>query len=105
MAENNLLENWPKTPDGTPEAPALLCTESDYPDLIYGISTFLESFGIPHYIKRRGSGEYMNFYFGHSATDGGVEVYVPASRLEEAKELLNAPPVFEDEMMEEEPEE
>ena len=104
MTENNWMENWPKTPDGKPEALALLCKESDYPDIIQSLSSFLNAFGIPHYIKRHGSGEYMNLYFGHSATGGGVEFYVPASRLEEVKELLAAPPVFEDEMREEESE-
>ena len=101
MTENNWLENWPKTPDGEPEAPALLCRESDYPDVIQSFNSLLNAFGIPHYIKRRGAGEYMYIHVGHSATGGGVEFYVPASQLEEVKELLAAPPVFEDDMIEE----
>ncbi|MBP3520097.1 MAG: hypothetical protein J6J87_01995 [Oscillospiraceae bacterium] len=95
--EFSLLEQWPKDASGQLEEKALLCKESDFPDLVQGLSSFLTAFGIPHYIKNHGSGEYMNFLFGHSATDGGVEFYVPASRLDEARELLAAPPIFEDE--------
>ena len=93
----SFLELWPKDTAGIPEKAALLCTESDFPDRIHTLGSFLEAFEIPHIFKRRGSGEYMNFIFGHSATGGGIEIYVPASRLAEARELLTAPPAFEDE--------
>lgn len=99
------LELWPKDAAGTPEKAALLCTETDLPGDIAIFCSMLESFGIPYYAKRPGVGEYFHVLWGRSLSTVGVEFYVPTSRLEEAKELLTAPPMFEDEEFEEEPEE
>ena len=94
-----LLENWPKHADGTPEQKALLCTETDVPGNMAIFCSMLESFGVPFFTRRMGAAEYMNLLVGRSGT--GAEVYVPKSRLEEARELLAAPPVFEEETEEE----
>jgi len=78
------LEHWPKDGGGTPEEASLLCTE---PDAVCGVPllcSMLESFGIPFM-----TGCYAS---GKQANTAGVDFYVPASRLEEAKELLDAPP-------------
>lgn len=90
-----LLELWPKRADGAPEEKALLCTETDVPGDLAIFCSMLESFGIPFFTRRIGAAEYMKLLVGRSGT--GAEVYVPRSRLEEARELMTAPPVFEEE--------
>ena len=94
------LELWPKDAAGQPEEKALLCTETDVPGNLAVFCSMLESFGIPFFTRRRGAAEYMSLLVGRSGT--GAEVYVPTSRLEEARELLTAPPVFEEEPEDEE---
>lgn len=84
------LERWPKDSGGMPEEAALLCTAVDIPGDLTVFCSMLESFGIPYLGKRQGAAQYINILFGRSID--GVEIYVPASRLEEAKELLDAPP-------------
>ena len=54
----SFLERWPKDTAGIPEKAALLCTESDFPDRIHTLGSFLEAFEIPHIFKRRGSGDF-----------------------------------------------
>lgn len=95
-----LLKQWPKNADGEPEEAVLLENAGDF--AAYGGLTcsLLESFGIPYLVKRSGQGQIGFLYGGFSPE--GVKLYVPASRLEEARELLAAPPVPEGE---EEPEE
>ncbi len=90
-----LLKQWPHGPDGEPEKPALLELAGDF--AAYGGLTcsMLESFGIPYLAKRSGQGQIGFLYGGFSPE--GVKLYVPASRLEEARELLAAPPILEDE--------
>lgn len=90
-----LLENWPKRADGTPEEKALLCTETDIPGNMAIFCSMLESFGIPFFTRRIGAAEYLDLLVGRSGT--GAEVYVPASRLAETRELLAAPPVWDEE--------
>ena len=48
----------------------------------------LESFGIPYLTRRTGQGQIGFLYGGFSPE--GIRIYVPASRLEEARELLAA---------------
>lgn len=95
--EFSLLDNWPKNADGTPEQAVLLCSEADVPDRIALLGSLLESFKIPYYATRPGLGGYLHVLFGRSVT-AGLEVYVPASLLEDAKALMEAPPAFEDEL-------
>ncbi len=98
-----LLKQWPHGPDGEPEKAELLELAGDF--AAYGGLTcsLLESFGIPYLTKRSGQGQIGFLYGGFSPE--GVKLYVPASRLEEARELLSAPPLPEEELFsEEEPE-
>lgn len=95
MEEKDLLKAWPKGPDGEPEKAALLENAGDF--AAYGGLTcsMLESFGIPYLTKRSGQGQIGFLYGGFSPE--GVKIYVPASRLEEAKELLAAESLEESE--------
>jgi len=91
---DELLKAWPKGVDGEPEKAVLLESAGDF--LAYGGLTcsILESFGIPYLTKRSEQGQIGFLYGGYSPE--GVKIYVPASRLEEAKELLTAQPLLED---------
>lgn len=94
--EFDLLQNWPLAPDGTPEKSALLLADADIPGDVSVLCSMLTSFGIPYYAKRPGLGEYLHLMYGRTVT-AGVEVYVPTSYLEQAKELLAAPSALDDE--------
>jgi len=50
------------------------------------IASRLAEFNIPVQRKSKGSGAYTDILMGHSLT--GYDIYVPANRLEEAKEIL-----------------
>ena len=88
MLEKELLDRWPKGPDGKPEQAVLMETAGDFAAFGGLTCSMLESFGIPYLTKRTGQGQIGFLYGGFSPE--GIQIYVPASRLEEAKELLAA---------------
>ena len=56
--------------------------------------SMLSAYGIPcfkYYAKEGGAGKVINGFSGY-----GADLYVPASRLEEARALLNAEPIFDE---------
>ena len=86
---------WPVDEKGEKEKAVLLTTTLDSPAESDVTISFLTSCGIPcfkYYAKEGGAGKVINGFSGF-----GVSLYVPASRLEEAQELLTAQPVDEDE--------
>ena len=84
------VEHWPLTPDGGPEKAVPLELAADFPAYAGILLTQLEAFGIPFLTDRPGLGELGFLYGGFSPT--GIQVYVPESRLDEAKAILLAPP-------------
>ena len=80
------LDQWPLDGDGEPERAALVETQPDFSGFWDLRCALLESCGIPFYTQRPGAGEYMKIAWGFSSS--GLEIYVPASRLAEATELL-----------------
>jgi len=50
------------------------------------IESLLKSYNIPVLMKHKETGAYLNIYMGMSSF--GVELYVPESKLEEAKEII-----------------
>lgn len=64
------------------------------------ITSFLSEQNIPVQKKSRGSGAYTNIFMGMSIT--GYDIYVPANRLSEAKEVLESIKAAETELNEEE---
>lgn len=100
MSQEELLARWPKDPDGEPEKAALLKNESDFPGYRDICCSMLDSFGIPYFTKRPGAGELLYIRGGFSIE--GIDIYVPASRLEEALDLLNATAEFAEEENKEE---
>ena len=83
---SQLLDQWPKGPDGAPEEAVLLLRDGDYASYAGITLSLLESCGIPCLTRRSGTGQIGFIYGGFSQE--GVDIYVPASRLEEARQLL-----------------
>ena len=81
---------WPRTADGQTEEPAFLihCSPLDLEaDMI---QSMLESYNIPSIRRLPGDGAFGQVILGMSGN--GVELYVPQSRLDEAKALLEGEP-------------
>ena len=81
-----LLEKWPKDESGEPVPGARLtrCTQLDMGDAI--LTGVLDSCGIPYYRRYPHYGGFGNIILGMSAE--GVDIYVPETMLEEAKNIL-----------------
>lgn len=84
-----LLSSWPKRADGQPESPAFLANLQDVGGIADMSIAMLESFGIPVLKKYRSGGGAGRIVLGFSGY--GADLFVPVSRLEEAKALLEAP--------------
>ena len=86
---------WPKDESGRDEKAALLRQTFDPPDGADPVISLLSAYGVPcfkYYDREGGAGKVINGFSGF-----GVSLYVPASRLEEARDILNATPVESDE--------
>jgi hypothetical protein len=84
MADKDLLERWPKGADGKPEEAVKLILQSELDGMADITLSMLAGFGIPAFKV----GTQGKVIFGFAGL--GVEIYVPASRLEEANALLTA---------------
>lgn len=83
-ADQTLLERWPKDEQGQPREAARLALQSELGGMADITLSMLESYGIPAF-KTGSQGRVILGFAGL-----GVEIYVPADRLEEAKALLEA---------------
>ena len=85
---SDLRERWPKTPSGDPEKAVFLCNckAVDLSDEI--MINMLEAYGIPCIRDYPGNGSFGKVVLGMSGQ--GTDIYVPESRLEEARSLLTA---------------
>ena len=77
---------WPQGPGGRPEPEALLETAPDLESYAGLLLSRLEAAGIPARTNLSQRGGVGRLFGGFSLS--GVEIYVPVSRLEEAKALL-----------------
>jgi len=84
-ADRNLLARWPKDASGEPEQAVSLGIQWEVDSLADITVSMLEGCGIPAF--KEGS---LGKVLGGFALQG-VDILVPASRLEEAKALLDAP--------------
>ena len=85
MADRSLLDRWPKGADGQPEKAEKLTWQPELGGMADLLRSMLEGCGIPAF-KVGTQGKVVLGFAGL-----GVEIYVPASRLEEATALLEAP--------------
>ncbi len=85
-----LYENWPKDEAGEPVEPAFLthCSPLDLEAEM--IRSMLESYGIPSFRRLPGDGAFGELILGMSGN--GIDIYVPATQLAEAQELLKGEP-------------
>lgn len=86
---------WPKDEVGHDERAVLLKQTFDSAADADTVISLLSAYGVPcfkYYDREGGAGKVINGFSGF-----GVSLYVPASRLEEAQELLTSRPVEEDE--------
>lgn len=87
FGKDDLPDRWPKGPDGLPEKGAVLTrAQSELDGVADILISMLESFGIPA-IKAGVQGKVIMGFAGL-----GVDIYVPESRLEEARALLESQP-------------
>lgn len=85
---------WPTLENGEKEQAVLLQQVFDSPAEADMRLSMLSAYGIPcfkYYAKEGGAGRVINGFSGY-----GADLYVPASRLEEARALLNAEPIFDE---------
>lgn len=86
---------WPKDAAGQDEKAVLLKQAFDSAADADTVISLLSAYGVPcfkYYDREGGAGKVINGFSGF-----GVSLYVPASRLEEAQELLTAQPVEDEE--------
>ena len=86
---------WPTNEAGEREQAVLLEQVFDSAADADMKMSMLHAYGIPcfkYYAKEGGAGKVINGFSGY-----GADLYVPASRLEEARELLSAEPILPDE--------
>jgi len=81
-----LLESWPRREDGELEEPQYLCTRTcnDMADQL--TANMLKAYGIPCLCMERAEGSLGRVVLGISGY--GVEIYVPANLLNDAKILI-----------------
>jgi hypothetical protein len=84
-ADRSLPARWPKDTDGRPERAEKLTLQSELDSMADITLSMLEAYGIPAFK----TGTQGKVIFGFAGL--GVEIYVPSSRLEEARALLEAP--------------
>ena len=86
---------WPRDAAGQDEKAVLLASTFDSPADADTVISLLSAYGVPcfkYYDREGGAGKVISGFSGY-----GVSLYVPASRLEEARELLAATPVEDQE--------
>lgn len=98
--KKKLTDVWPKKENGEMITPAFLMHAGSNPlDTEITIS-LLEAYGIPAVCQYPNNGEFGKLIIGVAA--GGVDIFVPETQLEEAKDILNADIVTDDEAEEHE---
>ena len=86
---------WPRDENGEPVPPVFLKHISGGPlDLELALN-LLEAYGIPHVSEYPNNGAFGKMIFGHPPS--GMEVFVPETLLEDAKNILDADIDEEDE--------
>ena len=88
------VPTWPKDAAGQDEKAVLLKQAFDSAADAGTVISLLSAYGIPcfkYYDKEGGAGKVISGFSGY-----GVSLYVPASQLDEAKDLLASRPVKEE---------
>ncbi len=97
VSPTNVLGDWPNGDDNEPETPALLTSMDNINMRLDALRGMLDAMGIATFVPAPRDTEISKIYLGGTWQNRfEFDVFVPQSRHEEALELLNAPPVFEE---------
>ena len=97
QSPHDRLENWPEDENGEKVPPVLLMHLGGAPmDMNVELSV-LEAYNIPYILEYPNNGDFGIVIMGHAG--GGVDIFVPETMLEDAKNILNAE-ICEDEVEE-----
>ena len=88
MNKSALRGVWPKNEQGEFIAPALLTHTAGNELESQLVRSLMESFNIPTVCEYPNDGVVGNIILGHAG--GGVDIFVPETMLEDAKNILNA---------------
>jgi len=91
---------WPEADNGDPVAPAFLTHIAGGPLDMELTLNLLEAYGIPRVCEFPNNGLFGKLIMGHPP--GGMEVFVPETMLEDARNLLSADIVEGEDEVEEE---
>ena len=91
---SELLKRWPKDENGQPEAPVFLRSEKNLDMSDELLVNMLEAYQIPCLRVYPGDGPFGRVVLGTSGW--GVDIYVPESLYEDAKELTEGEVTIED---------
>ena len=80
---------WPENENGEPETPALLLHDYLSDQELDMTRTMLESFGIATVCRYPNDGQFGTVIMGRA--QGGVDIFVPETQLEDAQNILSAP--------------
>ena len=91
---SQLLKRWPKDENGQPEAPIFLRSEKNLDMSDELLVNMLEAYQIPCLRIYPGDGSFGRVVLGTSGW--GVDIYVPESLYQDAKELTEGEIEYED---------
>ncbi len=91
---SDLLSRWPKDENGDPEEPVFLRSEKNLDMSDELLVNMLEAYQIPCLRLYPGDGAFGRVVLGTSGW--GVDIYVPRSLYEDAKELTEGESTYED---------
>jgi hypothetical protein len=93
--KRKITDRWPKKENGDMIAPAFLMHAGGNPLDTEMTLSLLEAYDIPAVCQYPNDGEFGKLIIGYAA--GGVDIFVPETLLEDAKDILSAEVVDEDE--------
>ena len=83
-----VTDNWPMAESGQPVAPAFLMRVSGGPLDTELTINLLEAYGIPVVTQYPNNGEFAKVIIGYVGT--GIDLYVPETMLDDARNILSA---------------
>lgn len=96
--KKSITDTWPKKENGDMITPAFLMHAGGNPMDTEITLSLLAAYGIPAVCQYPNDGEFGKLIIGHAA--GGVDIFVPETLVDEAKDILNAEIVEDDELSE-----
>ena len=90
---------WPKDEIGEPVAPAYLKHISGGPLDLEVALNLLQAYKIPYISEYPNNGQFGKLIFGQPPS--GMEIFVPETMLEDARNVLSAEPVEDDDIFDE----